>query len=86
MMIGILAMSLILTAFVVLMVHNTKGTEPKALEIKDDSPFIGVWLVPGVSDKESMDYMEFDLKKDGTHYDLPITIGMSRPPPTARDP
>lgn len=66
MMIGILAMSLILTAFVVLMVHNTKGPEPKALEIKEDSPFIGVWLVPGENDKKSMDYMEFDLKKDGT--------------------
>lgn len=64
-MIGIIAMSLVLAALVIFMVHSSKGPEPKALEITADSPFIGTWVTSGERDKESMDYMELTLKKDG---------------------
>ena len=64
-MLGITAMSLVLAAVVIFMVHSGKEPEPKALEITADSPFIGTWITSAESDKESMDYMQLDLEKDG---------------------
>ena len=64
-MISMTVMSLILVACVVLIVHNSKGSEPASIEIEKDSEFIGEWYTPDVKDDASMDYMDIKLHKDG---------------------
>lgn len=59
------AMSLILVACVVLIVHNSKGKEPPSIKIEKNSEFIGEWYTQYESDKDSMNYMNIKLHQDG---------------------
>lgn len=65
-MISLTAMSLILVAAVVLVVHNSRSDSPKTVPIQSDSPAIACWITKGVRDKDSMDYVYMDLKKNGS--------------------
>ena len=64
-MISITAMSLILVAVVVMVVHNTKPKEVKTIPITKESPAIGTWETEDHKSEEDANHVKLTFDKNG---------------------
>ena len=64
-MISITAMSVILVALVMMVVHSTKPKEPEPMDITPDSFAIGTWETTDHSSDEGADHVKLTFDQEG---------------------